>query len=107
VRVQTLEAERPVGDALKSIAENPDYFTKSQRHDGQIVAAHAENGEADEVGEKGGHCPGCQQGQEKGELDHAQRPDERLNDEVELLFRGGHGEQGGGVGPDGDEGVGP
>ena len=48
-----LEPQGPVGDALGVVGDDADYLTEAERDDGQVIAAHPENGEAHQKSAKG------------------------------------------------------
>ncbi len=106
MRIEPFESKRPVSDALSGIAEHPDDLSEPQGYDRQIITPHAQNRKADEKGKKSGYNSGRDERYGERDLDHVDRPDHMLKNEIELLFRRGHRQQRGSVGAYGYETVG-
>ena len=93
--------------SLEIVGHDPHHLPEPQGDDGQIIPPHPEYRKTGEKAEGRGHQAPGQQGRRKGQGEVAQRSPNGGDQEIEDLFRRGHSQQRRGVGPQGDEGVGP
>ena len=98
-----LEALRAVGDALGVGDEDADDLGKAQRRDGEVVAAQAQAGQADEERDACGQQSADDQRGAEGQGQRVERRDERLEHEDGLLLGDGNRQKGHAVRADGHE----
>ena len=89
-----LEALRAVGDALCVGDEDADDLGKAERRDGEVVAAQAQAGQADEERHARRQQPADDQRDAEGQGQRVKRRDERLEHEDGFLLGDGDGQQG-------------
>jgi hypothetical protein len=107
VGIEPFEAQGTIGHALEVVGQDPHHLAEAQGDDGQVIPPDPEDRKPGDQSEGDGHQPPGQQGGGKRQACLAQRPVQGGDQEVQGLFRRGHGQERRGVGPQSDEGIGP